>query len=142
MKNQNYGEYIFPGPDCPGLRRYVVEYLTSDWDAGHHLIAPADYKEKRLNGDEKQDGPGWKLPFDGTGRWTKGEENSNGFVHGVKESDGIYQYEYRYDAGNGDKKWMEECDRNYLARLYLSQNTTQLTTQEQQDLKENANRAK
>ena len=66
-----------------------------------------DYKENRLNGDEK-DSPNSRFPSDGKFGW----------VHPAPRSpnkDG--RYVYRYDEGPKDKAWMEERDRNYVFRL-------------------------
>lgn len=42
------------------------------------------------------------MPLDGKGRW----ENPNAETS-----------RFRYDEGPKDREWMEECDRNYIARL-------------------------
>jgi hypothetical protein len=79
--------------------------------------AIADYRNKRLNGDENMDAPQYSLPADGKITWIKGRAEEN-YIYGVWNSNSHdYEYECRYDEGPGDKKWMEECDRNYLGRL-------------------------
>ena len=77
--------------------------------------AAATFKENRMNGDVC-DSPKTTFPCDGRGVWVKGEE-ADGCVYGIKESDGKYHYECRYDEGPGDKLWMEEMDWNYIQRI-------------------------
>src|SRR3989338_4660664 len=49
--------------------------------------------------------------------WTKGELRSDGYVHGVKEADGMYHYELRYNPAPDVFRWVEEMDRNYILQL-------------------------
>ena len=110
MKTQTFGIYtcetawhlytIFPG-----LASVVSEPASV-----------ADYRAKRENGTDS-DNPDTKFPQDGKITWIKGTVKDDGYVYGVKENDGYYHYEVRYDEGEGDKKWMEEKDKRYLARL-------------------------
>ena len=82
---------------------------------GYARAGRADYKFKRENGTDA-DNPDWKFPEDGKITWIKGRVKGE-YVYGVKNKDGEYEYEVRYDEGTGDRKWMEEKDRRYLARL-------------------------
>ena len=75
------------------------------------LNARRDYAAKRINGEGGGDVPG-----DGKYTWIKGNV-SGGDVYGVKESDGYYHYEVRYDEGPKDKEWMEEGDWKYIQGL-------------------------
>ena len=49
--------------------------------------------------------------------WTKGELRSDGYVYGVKEADGKYHYELRYNPAPDVIRWVEEMDRNYILQL-------------------------
>src|SRR3990167_10294080 len=49
--------------------------------------------------------------------WTKGELRSDGYVYGVKEADGNYHYELRYNPAPDVIRWVEEMDRNYILQL-------------------------
>ena len=49
--------------------------------------------------------------------WTKGELRSDGYVYGVKEADGMYHYELRYNPAPDVIRWVEEMDRNYILQL-------------------------
>jgi serine/threonine protein kinase len=63
--------------------------------------AVAAYRASRQNGVQT-DSPDRPLPNDGTYAWHK-------------RTDGKSQV--KYTEGPGDREWMEQCDRNYLARL-------------------------
>jgi len=69
--------------------------------------AVSSYRMCRENGEE-QDNPWWDFPEDGTFKWTQD--------WGSDPNPDCY-YTVRYDEGPGDRKWMEEKDRHYLARL-------------------------
>jgi SH3 domain len=64
-------------------------------------IAVAAYRASRQNG-VKTDSPARPLPLDGSCTW---HERADG------------KYQVKYTEGPGDREWMEQCDRNYLARL-------------------------
>jgi serine/threonine protein kinase len=63
--------------------------------------AVAAYQASRQNGVQT-DSPDRPLPNDGTYDW---HERTDG------------KYQVKYTEGPGDREWMEQCDRNYLARL-------------------------
>jgi SH3 domain/Sel1 repeat len=63
--------------------------------------ARADYMLARTNGTPG-DCPTYNFPADGTYSW---HEHTD------------HKYLCKYSEGPGDRKWMEQCDRNYLARL-------------------------
>jgi hypothetical protein len=108
MKTQNFGIFI----------NRTINIFFSHWFLVICVpVCLKNYKENRENGNEGDD-PNWKIPEDGKYTWVKGEVKGD-YVYGVKENDGDYHYECRYDEGSGDKKWMEEKDLNYLARLNL-----------------------
>ena len=109
MKTQTFGILAFTAPE-PRIRYWVVRRQQQSRQA---------YGGKRENGCDK-DNPDSTFPQSGKYTWTKGERRYDGCVYGVKESDGKYHYELRYDGGQGDEEWMKERDRNYLARLYLA----------------------
>ena len=49
--------------------------------------------------------------------WTKGKLRSDGCVYGIKEADGKYHYELRYNPAPDVILWVEEMDRNYILQL-------------------------
>lgn len=105
MKTQNnYVTWPFASDDST--------FVDSATWAGFAYLA---FEEKRKNGN-KHDNPLRKKPKDGNYTWIKGEMKNNN-VYGIKNAKGSYEYEIRYDPGPGDKKWMEEKDKNYLARI-------------------------
>ena len=57
-----------------------------------------------------------EIPKDGKYTWIKGRVAGE-TVYGVKEADGGYHYEVRYDAGPGDLAVMEKFDIEYLSQL-------------------------
>ena len=57
-----------------------------------------------------------EIPRDGKSTWIKGRVEGD-YIYGVKEADGRYHYEVRYDAGPGDLAVMEKFDIEYLSRL-------------------------
>ena len=66
------------------------------------IEATKNYRSNRENGSDV-DNPKHLLPLDGSFRWVNPDEENDA--------------QLRYDEGSGDKAWMEEKDRNYLARL-------------------------
>jgi len=66
-----------------------------------------DYRSNRENGDES-DNPSRAFPEDG--------RYSDWVLHHT-DDDGSKYYHVKYDEGPGDRAWMQEKDRNYLARL-------------------------
>jgi serine/threonine protein kinase len=71
----------------------------------HHVEAQealVSYRRARLNG-EACDKPSNAIPADGEYSWEKGSR--------------VDRYHVIYTEGPGDREWMEQCDRNYLARL-------------------------
>lgn len=99
-------------------------------------IAFYDYRKNRENGTN-EDIPNKKIPSDGKFILVKGEI-IGGEVFGVKEDDGEYRCELCYSEGVGDKEWMNEKDRNYLARIFL---VGAINDTETEDLNENKKRA-
>jgi hypothetical protein len=79
-------------------------------------VCRLDFKEKRENGENKDDPENLYLDFDGKYNWIKGEVKGD-YVYGVKRPDGEYDYELRYDAGPKDLAYFEAKDRNYLTRI-------------------------
>jgi Variant SH3 domain len=61
----------------------------------------ATYRDGRTNGDSC-DHPSGRFPEDGYYSWHR-------------HTDGLWHV--KYSGGQGDREWMEQCDRNYLARL-------------------------
>jgi hypothetical protein len=49
--------------------------------------------------------------------WTTGELRSDGYVYGVKNAQGTYDYELRYNPGPDVLEWMAGKDCNYLTRI-------------------------
>jgi len=90
-------------------------YNENAWTRTYQ-IAIDDYKKNRTIDSVEQDAPCTCSPTDGSVTWVKGEIKG-GYVYGVKEGDGKYHYECRYDEGPGDKLWMEECDWYYIQRI-------------------------
>jgi Variant SH3 domain/Sel1 repeat len=60
-----------------------------------------EYRAERQNGSDRLDGPWTVFPADG--RYS---------CHPAGK-----RYRIKYTEGPGDRAWMEQCDRNYLARL-------------------------
>ena len=83
--------------------------------------ALGNYIANRGNG-VKSDSPSRDLPVDGTWSWQKSETN--------------YFYHLHYDEGPGDRAWMEERDRNYLARLEHEKQAKEQAEQQQQQIEE------
>lgn len=108
MKTQTYGTRGFP---C----YHPVLVLYCCWDGKNSPRCV--YKDHRFNGsqeDFKKNNP----PYDVDGKitWIKGDVRGD-YVYGVKNAEGKFEYEVRYDEGKGDRKWMEDNDRKYLKDL-------------------------
>lgn len=89
-----------------GIALNVTSVVHSTWQPNTHSFLTRsepfdDYKEKRQNGEER-DSPACGFPKDGRYEWETPEANWS---------------RIKYIEGSGDRKWMEERDRNYLARL-------------------------
>jgi len=110
MKTQNFGLdrsiHLFQFPDRP-----MFHLVPSD-TFPLHSYALSDYKLKRMNLKSTKEDP----PFDGKWTWTKGRVEGD-LVYGEKRADGRYDYELRYDEGEGDRKSMEKNDAFYLRQL-------------------------
>jgi serine/threonine protein kinase len=97
MKTATFG--FSPGfwkPRAP----YPAFFHTLGHRRGSGHSAVASYRARRQNGGQT-DSPQPPLPEDGKFRW----HNEDGYS------------QLRYTEGPGDREWMEQCDRNYLARL-------------------------
>jgi hypothetical protein len=88
-----------------------------------------DYSKKRKNGTRADIPKNMKLteeehanclqtdiPYDGKTIWIKGRVEGER-VYGVKNDEGCYEYEVRYEPSERDKAWLLEWDQNYLERL-------------------------
>lgn len=104
MKNQKMGVVVLR-PYHPNARPPMA--------TDYRLLekAQGDYVKHRKNGDACL-----ILPRDGKCTWTKGRVAGD-YVYGVKESDGYYHYELRYDEGPEDKAMMEKDDWEYIQNL-------------------------
>ena len=79
-------------------------------------LLPRGWVRARLNGGRSVEEAGEEIPKDGKYTWIKGRVKGD-YVYGVKEADGNYHYEVRYDAGPGDLAVMEKFDIEYLSQL-------------------------
>ena len=85
-------------------------------DGGYEL-ACRDYKLGRFNSPTSDITiEGYLIPGDGKISWIKGE-GSGKWIYMVKNAEGQYEYECRYDEGPGDRAFMEKQDRAYLSEL-------------------------
>jgi len=98
-KNQNFLRRTHASLSSLKKQTFGVFTGQSVWVPGWEAIA--DYLDKRGNGTNA-DYPLRLFPMDGKYSWT--DPNAS-------------QSTVRYDEGPEDKKWMEERDRNYIARL-------------------------
>jgi Variant SH3 domain/Sel1 repeat len=98
MKTATFGTSggYYTGPTPP----YPVLFIALRHRQGSGHPAVAAYRARRQNGGQT-DCPKPPLPEDGKFKWHK----SGRF------------YQLKYTEGPGDREWMEQCDRNYLARL-------------------------
>ena len=102
--------------DCGGVGiPRVASYLNGRQSWSLRNSSRSSYVMCRGNG-ESYDDPPRPFPEDGNFTWIKGHSDGS-HVHGVKEADGEYHYEVRYNQGPGDEAWMEEKDKNYLFRI-------------------------
>ena len=74
------------------------------------------FVKARLNGGRTAEEAEKEITKDGKYTWIKGRVEGDR-VYGVKEADGYYHYEVRYDAGPGDLAVMERFDIEYLSQL-------------------------
>jgi hypothetical protein len=83
---------------------YLYVDIASSWPGlgPHRKEALVSYRVTRTNG-EACDRPRKAMPIDGAYSW-----------HVAGTGDG---WNIKYTEGPGDREWMEQCDRNYLARL-------------------------
>jgi serine/threonine protein kinase len=100
MKSATFGLDIRNGIK-PLLGRLLLNQITRSDGGGRGPRALDAYRENRTNG-ASVDHPAYKFPADGAYSWHK-------------YTDACYYC--RYSEGPGDREWMEQCDRNYLARL-------------------------
>jgi len=105
MKTQNFGL----GDKCG------IGFHRPNLDRWNVAAAVANYRKYRENGEE-QDNPSWNFPLDGKCHWSLDEGDWRACYH----------------EGPGDRKWMEEKDRNYLARLQREKDAEQRVQQEQE----------
>jgi serine/threonine protein kinase len=96
MKSATFGF----GGTCVSKSQAEMLKGAADYYAGAPLSRRA-YRVSRQNG-VTTDAPDRAFPNDGTYSWHS-------------RTDG--QYQVKYTEGPGDREWMEQCDRNYLARL-------------------------
>jgi hypothetical protein len=125
MKTQLYGRDILT--DGEGLHydaaRVYRNYFNELSSPAARFVfnARVDFKNNRLNGDEKRDACApWieRAPDETSITWVKGEKRSNGHVYRKVESDdGSFHIECRYDADSADLEWMRKTDCNYLKRI-------------------------
>lgn len=106
MKTQTYGigNAIHYGRLYVALRRYPSS------DQRYDVLGASaidNYVGARRNGNE-EDSPAREMPRDGKYSWVTGECKP-GYMR------------CRYDEGPGDRAWMQERDRNYVARLKREQ---------------------
>jgi serine/threonine protein kinase len=106
MKSANFGLGRFcwmPTWHGDDTRRSQQALRKSDhsWFAARRERSLAAYRAARTNG-APGDHPEHDFPGDGKYSWHK-------------HTDG--KYYARYSEGPGDRRWMKQCDRNYLARL-------------------------
>jgi hypothetical protein len=114
MKTQTCGFHIYVG-DPVAVEWFSRLQLRASWSG--QLMAQQDFKKNRFNGSQK-DFENNDPPYDGKIIWLKGRVLMGGdYVHGVKNVNGKYEYEVRYDEGPKDRKWMEKNDKKYLKRL-------------------------
>lgn len=115
MKSQNYGYGRGYHAVLGGTRRRLVPITHPSSGCS---VAQKNFRENRENG-EPRDNPDRDLPLDGKAQWVKCQNETDlpreGDVKYGEQGTGYYRP--RYDEGPGDKAWMEEKDRNYLARL-------------------------
>jgi len=115
MKTQNFGTWrstsssaVFSTSPSPSWFNDRELFILSFFVVCLH----SDYKEKRFNGSDRSSSP----PFDGTITWINGRLVGDK-VYGVKNAEGEYEYECRYDEGPKDREWMEANDKKYLKQL-------------------------
>lgn len=132
MKTKTYGvsKITYSRYTC-GLRLHPPSSLNEyfkhtihTFDSSSEYYSPKDiaasreaveeYRKNRENGSDI-DNPSDEFPCDGTYSWDTADHITY----------------LRYTEGNGDRAWMEEKDRNYLARLELEK---ALPEQEQRHL--------
>jgi SH3 domain len=97
MKTATFGLSTY---DCAGIS-YLVLFAGRRLSKRRTLDARVSYARARLNGGVC-DMPSKTIPADGVYSWGK---------------DGHDTFRVKYTEGPGDREWMEQCDRNYLARL-------------------------
>jgi Variant SH3 domain/Sel1 repeat len=98
MKSATFGlssPYQCPRRGPPSRSHYSLAWQERGEEARD------SYRSSRQNGI-KSDSPARPFRFDGTYSW---HERTDG------------KYQVKYTEGPGDREWMEQCDRNYLARL-------------------------
>ena len=127
MKTQTYGlshdsriALLVPFPATPLFpSQFAPSELSGNPDNQDAAPGSAlgNYIANRGNG-VKSDSPSRDLPVDGTWSWQ--ESKTKG-----------YHYRLRYDEGPGDRAWMEERDRNYLARLEHEKQAKEQAEQQQ-----------
>ncbi|MFA6409314.1 MAG: protein kinase [Gammaproteobacteria bacterium] len=79
-----------------------ISFYINGWDETYD--GSIGYKQERANGTEA-DNPSRPLPYDGIYTW------------GTPPNPNASERKVRYTEGQEDKKWMEERDANYLARI-------------------------
>jgi serine/threonine protein kinase/TPR repeat protein len=103
MKSATFGVTLsFLTLSKKGVKRYLDTSDLSRSSVSRRTHALAAYRTARTNG-APGDHPAHDFPGDGTYS-----------LH--KHTDGFYHP--RYSEGPGDREWMKQCDRNYLARRY------------------------
>lgn len=131
--------YLGDPPSIPLWVAFVpfIEFFKTEYQKyykdPYRVRAVYNYMKNRGNGNEA-DNPSWEFPNDGRYEW-KNEicrltgygpskcknKLSNGFVKGIYgtncDGNSIYEYSVKYLEGPRDKIWMQERDKNYLARI-------------------------
>jgi hypothetical protein len=105
MKTQSYGSY---SGACS------LEYLGIL--AWYWSMSVGGFEDARKNGNDDDKPKNLDIKYDGKYTWIKGEVKEDD-VYGIKNKDGDYEFEVRYDAGPEDLAYFEAMDRNYLARI-------------------------
>src|SRR3989344_9176571 len=109
-----------------GLRQLTTDsFCVLGRTATHHCSqlrgeARENFKTLRINGTRDIDSPRRDFPVFVYPRdfvWTKGNTRADGSLYGVRQPDGYYAYELRYNPAPDVIEWVEDMDLNYIRRL-------------------------
>jgi hypothetical protein len=104
-----YSDYCLLDGECPNSNDDLLLRDSGEpWFVKRRELSLAAYRAARTNGAPGNH-PGYDFPADGEYFWHK-------------HTDGYYYS--RYSEGPGDREWMKQCDRNYLARLDAKKTAT------------------